>query len=120
MSRAKQFGPIFEKSLTRFGHLDLKSRASPAMKESFRLENQSHMRKDVERQRLYSLCKLCGTTTVLVNFDKVPSARIGLWGRCKGDKDYTHHRYVSVSQSEYEGLKEKSPPERLNWLHYER
>ncbi|EPY38775.1 hypothetical protein AGDE_05154 [Angomonas deanei] len=89
------------------------------MKDVFRLENQKHIKKDVARDRRYRLCTKCGITTVVINFDQVPSARVGLWGRCVNDSDYTHHRFADVSQREYEQLREWPTEKRLNWWRYD-
>lgn len=77
------------------------------------------MRSDT-RERLYAMCVKCGCTTVTVNFDCVPSARVGLWGRCVDSKDYTHHSFATLSAPEYQRLREMSAEARLNWWRYGR
>lgn len=121
MSRASVFGPNSLYSFTRFGSLHRNSGAvmDQRTKDLFRLENQKHMRKDFQRERWYQLCTKCGITTVTVNFEAVPSARIGLWGRCVGDTDYTHHRFVDLSQREYEHIRDAPIEKRLHWWRFE-
>ncbi|CAG9575045.1 conserved hypothetical protein [Leishmania major strain Friedlin] len=121
MSRTNVFGPNSLYSFTKFGALNRSNGVvlSKRMKDTFRLENQKHMRKDFDRERRYRLCQRCGITSVTVNFDQVPSARVGLWGRCVDGKDYTHHRFVELSQREYEQLRDWPIEKRLNWWRYE-
>lgn len=117
MSRASVFGPGSQFSFTRFGAINRADgpELTKRTKDLFRLENQKHMLNDVLRERRYRLCTRCGITTVTVNFDRVPSARIGLWGRCAGDRDYTHHRFVELSQREYQHIRDWPVPKRLSW-----
>ncbi|ESL07646.1 hypothetical protein TRSC58_04661 [Trypanosoma rangeli SC58] len=123
MSRSNAFGPGSQFSFTKFGALN----RSPSnvvlnkrVKDVFRLENQRHIRNDVDRERRYRFCTKCGITSVTVNFNVVPSARIGLWGRCVDDKDYTHHNLVELSQREHKELRELPVKERIHWWRYER
>nr|CCC94656.1 conserved hypothetical protein [Trypanosoma congolense IL3000] len=122
MSRSTVFGPGSMYSFTKFGSFSRApvSDMNKRMKDVFRLENQKHIRNDLDRERRYRFCTRCGITTVTINFNVVPSARIGLWGRCADDKDYTHHRTVDLSQREYELLRELPVKERLHWWRYGR
>ncbi|EPY31885.1 hypothetical protein STCU_03139 [Strigomonas culicis] len=121
MSRSSVFGPGSLYSFTKFGPLNRNNGVvlSKRMKDVFRLENQKYMKNDHDRERRYRLCTRCGITTVTVNFDQVPSARVGLWGRCVDDKDYTHHRFAALSQGEYEHIRDWPLEKRLNWWNYE-
>lgn len=121
MSRASVFGPNSLYSFTKFGSLNRNNCPvmSKRMKDAFRLENQRYMLRDTERERRYRLCTKCGITTVTVNFDKVPSARVGLWGRCVNDRDYTHHRFAELSRREYEHIRDWNIDKRLNWWRFE-
>jgi hypothetical protein len=112
MSRANVTGAFSNYSLTKFGRFK-DAPANKAMKAACRLESQSYMKRDSSRLRQYALCQKCGNTTVMVNFDQVPSARVGLWGRCVDDKDYTHHKYYPITQREYEQLRELPPTDRI-------
>ncbi|RNF02997.1 hypothetical protein TraAM80_06047 [Trypanosoma rangeli] len=123
MSRSNVFGPGSQFSFTKFGALN----RSPSnivlnkrVKDVFRLENQRHIRNDMDRERRYRFCTKCGITSVTVNFNVVPSARIGLWGRCVDDKDYTHHNLVELSEREHKELRELPVRERIHWWRYER
>lgn len=121
MSRSTVFGPGSLYSFTKFGALNRSS--APTLdkrtKDLCRLESQKYMRKDSTRERRYRLCTRCGATTVTVNFDQVPSARIGLWGRCVDDKDYTHHRFVDLSAREHAIIRDWAPEKRMHWWRYE-
>ncbi|CCW70857.1 unnamed protein product [Phytomonas sp. Hart1] len=122
MSRSNVFGPNSLYSFTKFGAIP-RSHAFEANKRTrdlFRLESQRHMQRDFNRERRYRFCVRCGITTVMVNFDCVPSARIGLWGRCVNDSDYTHHRFAQLTQREHARLTEWPVERRLNWWLYER
>ncbi|KEG12579.1 hypothetical protein DQ04_01601040 [Trypanosoma grayi] len=123
MSRSTVFGPGSQFSFTKFGTL-ARNRTDVTlnrrMKDAFRLENQKHIRNDVDRERRYRFCTKCGITSVTINFNTVPSARIGLWGRCVNDKDYTHHNLMELSQREYEQLREWPVERRVHWWRYER
>ncbi|RNF21161.1 uncharacterized protein Tco025E_03604 [Trypanosoma conorhini] len=122
MSRSNVFGPGSQFSFTKFGALNRNPTnvvLNRRVKDVFRLENQKHIRSDVDRERRYRLCTKCGITSVTVNFNVVPSARIGLWGRCVDDKDYTHHNLVELSQREYEELRELPVNERIHRWRYE-
>lgn len=137
MSRSTVFGPNSLFSFTKFGSFPVQHQRMVAAKESslygtsastnsgnkrlkdlFRLENQKHIRKDATRERQYRFCVQCGTTTMTVNFSQVPSARLGLWGRCVDNKDYTHHRFADISAEEYRKLREWPAAKRLNWWRY--
>ncbi|CBH16915.1 uncharacterized protein TEOVI_000609900 [Trypanosoma equiperdum] len=123
MSRSTVFGPGSLYSFTKFGSFNrspTNCTLNKRMKDIFRLENQKHIRNDFDRERRYRMCTKCGITTVTINFNNVPSARVGLWGRCADDKDYTHHRMVDITQREYEVLRESPVEKRLNWWRYER
>ena len=121
MSRANVFGPNSLYSFTKFGALNRSNGVvlNKRMKDVFRLENQKHMRNDFDRERRYRFCTRCGITSVTVNFDRVPSARVGLWGRCVNDQDYTHHRFTELSQREYEQVRDWPVEKRLNWWRFE-
>lgn len=120
MSRSAVFGPNSLYSFTKFGSLNRHGTppVSRRLKDLFRLENQKHMRNDATRERRYAFCVRCGITTVTVNFDAVPSARIGLWGRCANDSDYTHHSFTEISPTEYKKLREWPVEKRLHWWRY--
>lgn len=121
MSRATVFGPGSTNSFTKFGSLMKPSDPIPQrLRDLARLESQKHVKRDLLRERRYGFCKKCGNTSVLVGFDSTPSARIGLWGRCRDDKDYTHHDFMSVSQAEYERLRDMPVDRRLNYWAFER
>eukprot|EP00796_Vickermania_ingenoplastis_P003744 gene3744-2640_t len=109
MSRANAFGPNSLYSFTRFGSFPKRDGIAPCR------SNQRHMLKDTARERRYAMCTRCGITTMTVNFDQVPSVRIGLWGRCADDKDYTHHRFVDLAPGEYRRLREMTVKKRLDW-----
>ena len=123
MSRAKVFGPNSTFSFTKLGQLD-RDRAADSIskrtKDLIRLESQRFVQKDSTRERRYNFCTKCGITTVTIGFDKTPSARIGLWGRCVDNKDYTHHRMTHVSQGEYQRLRDMPVQERLSFWRYQR
>ena len=114
LDRASVCGPGWDLSMTRFGKITQPGTAGP--KERFRLEAQKHMRNDTTRTRQYALCKKCGSMHVVVNFDVIPSARIGLWGKCVGGRDYTHHEFVAVSQSQYVRMQQMMPAQRITWF----
>lgn len=137
MSRVSAFGPNSLFSFTRFGSFPVQhqrlvseresriygastgsSSGNKRLKDLFRLENQKHIRNDLTRERRYSFCVKCGTTTMTVNFNHVPSARLGLWGRCVDGLDYTHHRFAQISPEEYRKLREWPASKRLNWWRY--
>jgi hypothetical protein len=121
MSRAKVFGAGSTFSLTKFGEIVPPSVPVPKrMKDMARLEAQKSIMAESVRRRRYNFCTQCGSTTLSIGFDETPSARIGLWGRCVGNKDYTHHRFVSVAKGEYDRLREMTTEERLNHWRYER
>ncbi|KAH9586528.1 hypothetical protein LSM04_007696 [Trypanosoma melophagium] len=123
MSRSTVFGPGSQFSFTKFGALRRTNSnvvLNRRVKDIFRLENQKHIRSDVDRERRYRFCTKCGITTVTINFSAVPSARIGLWGRCVNDKDYTHHNFVELSRREYEQLRDSPVEKRVHWWRYER
>ena len=120
MSRSGVLGPGSVNSLTRHGVLNRTQVAAKRLKDLFRLESQKHVRNDVDRERRYLFCPKCNTTTVTINFDKMPSARVGLWGRCVDDKDYTHHTFHAVSQSEYMRMRDMSAEERGSYWRFER
>ncbi|EAN98690.1 hypothetical protein TcYC6_0075370 [Trypanosoma cruzi] len=125
MSRSNVFGPGSQFSFTKFGALNRATTATnfalnKRVKDIFRLENQKHIRNDLDRERRYRFCTKCGITSVTINFNAVPSARIGLWGRCVDDRDYTHHKLVELSQREYEQLRELPVKERIHWWRYDR
>ena len=83
-------------------------------KSKWRLDEQPHMRGDT-RERKHALCRLCGSLTVTVNFSNVPSARLGMWGRCKDGKDFTHHRFVVIAEDHYKALRDRNVAERVRW-----
>lgn len=128
MSRTSVFGPNSLYSFTRFGSLNRQGSnaargntgepTNKRLKDLFRLENQKHIRRDNNRDRRYQFCVRCGITTMTVNFDQVPSARIGLWGRCVDDRDYTHHSFADLSAAEYRKLREWPTLKRLSWWRY--
>lgn len=126
MSRSTIFGPGSLYSFTKFGGLQRSAgltgstAANKRLKDLFRLENQKHIRKDELRERKYQFCTRCGITSVTINFNEVPSARIGLWGRCVDEKDYTHHRFAELSQAEYKKLREWPVNKRLDWWRYDK
>jgi hypothetical protein len=120
MSRSGVIGPGSLTSFTRHGVLNRNVTAPHRLKALFRLENQKHVRNDSQRERRYLFCPKCNTTTVTINFDQMPSARIGLWGRCVDGRDYTHHKFVGVSQADYMTLREMAPEERGSWWRFER
>lgn len=121
MSRVNAIGPNSLYSFTKFGTFQRGNGTvlSKRMKDAFRLENQKYMLRDANRERRYRFCTRCGITSVTVNFDQVPSARIGLWGRCADERDYTHHHLVELSQQEYEKVREWPIDKRLNWWRFE-
>ncbi|CCW63447.1 unnamed protein product [Phytomonas sp. EM1] len=122
MSRSNVFGANSLFSFTKFGAIPRNTafEANKRTRYLFSLENQKHIQRDHQRERRYRFCVQCGIITVTVNFDRVPSARIGLWGRCVDDRDYTHHRFVELTQREHARLKEWPVERRLNWWRYER
>lgn len=93
---------------------------SQRLKNAFRLESQDHMLKDYQREREYKFCLKCGSTTVTVNFENVPSARVGLWGRCDEGKDYTHHKFVTLTSAEYQKMREWPLDRRLSYWRFEK
>lgn len=97
-----------------------KSRISPQIKERIRLENQKFMTSDNTRERRYALCKRCGRLNLTVNFDQLPSARIGLHGTCVDDKDFTHHRMVEVTSEDYKTMTQMDLKKRLTFYYFER
>ena len=102
-------------SLTKFGKF-AKYTASQSEKEYMRMSNQKYIKEDGKRQKIFSLCRKCGNIRFTVNLDKVPSARIGLWGTCVNGLDYRHHSWISIREVEYQSLKNLDLRERLN--HY--
>jgi hypothetical protein len=96
------------------------------LKDKFRLERQRHMQREAAlaasstsataavRTRRYVLCKRCGAASVLVNFDQVPSARVGMFGRCANEGDYTHHRFSTITAEEYQRLQSVPRAERVS------
>lgn len=94
------------------------------LKERFRLEKQKHIKEeDAEasarnmiRPRQYTVCTKCGISSLVINFDAVPSARIGMYGVCENGKDYTHHAFRVISKQDYERMQDLSKKERLQWL----
>ncbi|CUG87547.1 Hypothetical protein, putative [Bodo saltans] len=121
MSRASVFGPGSTYSLTKLGKLNLNGEViSKRLRDASRIENNAKIAANTTRDRKYNLCTKCGTTTVTIGFDQTPSARLGLWGRCVDDKDYTHHKYVVLSKGEYEALRDLPLDERLSRWRFER
>ena len=99
-------GPGGLGSLTKYGMMKPASFKAPEyLKRQFRLESQKHMTQqkgtDDGRRRDYNICTKCGLISVVVNFRRVPSARLGMWGECKGGRDYTHHRLAPMTQAQY-------------------
>lgn len=109
----------------KYGLLDV-ANVPPAPRElinKFRLENQKHIKKEdatlapsERRQRQHMLCQKCGTMKLTINFDKAPSARIGMFGVCVGGTDYTHHRFHVLTSDQYRLLGPLPPNERLKWF----
>ena len=110
---ASSTGGLF--SVTRFGKLAQHS-ATSSEKEYMRLSSQRYIRQDKEREKVYSMCRKCGNTRMTVNWDRIPSARIGLWGTCVNGLDYRHHAWIPIKESEYQSLKPLERRDRLN--HY--
>uniref|UniRef100_A0A7S4KHF5 Uncharacterized protein n=1 Tax=Paramoeba aestuarina TaxID=180227 RepID=A0A7S4KHF5_9EUKA len=100
-------------SLTKFGKF-ARYTATPSEKEYMRMSNQKYIIEDTKRQKMYTLCRKCGNIRMTVNLDKVPSARIGLWGTCVNGLDYRHHSWVQIRSHEYQELKNLELRERLN------
>lgn len=98
------------------------------LKDRFRLEKQKHIKeedaeaasKNCTRPRQYTVCTKCGVSSVVINFDAVPSARLGMYGTCEGGKDYTHHKFRVVSKEDYERMQSMAMRERIQWLFQER
>lgn len=123
MSRAKVFGPGSVGSMTKWGQLPTRSTVKPVpqrLKDMARIHAQKLIASDTTREWRYAFCRECGVTTVLVGFDETPSARIGLWSRCKDDRDYTHHKMVTIARAEYDKLKEWPVERRLTYWAFER
>jgi hypothetical protein len=104
--------------MTNLGQVDTKLRVHPLIKDRFRLAGKSVFKNDT-RQRNYAMCNVCGKTHTVVNFEAVPSARIGLFGRCKGDKDYTHHKFTFITQTQYDKMQAMEVEQRVTWLLFE-
>ncbi len=93
------------------------------LKDRFRLEKQKHIKEEdaeTARTRQYTVCTKCGVSSVVINFDAVPSARIGMYGTCVDGKDYTHHKFRVIPKFDYERMQDMSKKERLQWLFQER
>jgi hypothetical protein len=121
MSRSTVFGPGSTFSLTKYGKLKMPVEPIPRrMRDASRIENNAKIAANTARERRYSLCSKCGTTTVTIGFDQTPSARLGLWGRCTEAKDYTHHKFVALSKGEYDVLRDLPVDERLSRWRFER
>lgn len=121
MSRSTIFGPGSTSSLTRLGQIAVPRDTIPKrLRDAARLENNKLVSAEQMRTRRYKFCTKCGSTTVLIGFDTTPSARVGLWGKCVDNKDYTHHKYVELAKGEYEVLRDLPIDERLNRWRFER
>jgi hypothetical protein len=121
MSRSTVFGPGSTFSLTKYGKLKAPVEPIPRrLRDACRIENNAKIAANTTRERRYSLCSKCGTTTVTIGFDQTPSARLGLWGRCTEAKDYTHHKFVALSKGEYDVLRDLPVDERLSRWRLER
>ena len=107
-------------SLTKFGKLYLPGTVPREDKERLRLGNQQYIRDDVTRERLYTFCKKCGNTRMTINFNLLPSARIGLWAKCRNGLDYRHHLWVKILEEDYQRMKDMNLGERLNYFIFER
>ena len=90
------------------------------LKERFRLEKQKHVRDEEKagtpRPRQYTMCSKCGLSTIVINFDAVPTARIGMFGTCKNGTDYTHHKFSVVTKEDYDMMKSMTKEERVQWM----
>lgn len=112
--RDEVVGPGGLGSLTRFGKLHVNHAVPEHMRRVARLENQSRMKQDT-RERRYAICTKCGVTTLTVNFDKMPSARLGIFGECADGQDYTHHRWSPLTGEEYKSLATVPFDKRVDW-----
>ena len=81
-----------------------------------RLSSQEFIVSDKDRTKKYSLCRKCGMTRMTVNWDVVPSARVGLYGECRNGLDYRHHNWIDIRGSDFQALKNMDCRDRLN--HY--
>ncbi len=111
-------GPGSAQSLSRFGPMADPQPTPDYLKRKFRLSLQKHMQKD-SREKRYAFCSRCGLTTMTVNFDRVPSARLGLFGKCKDGRDFTHHKFTTLKESEYRALQSVKMEDRATWLNFD-
>jgi hypothetical protein len=88
--------------------------------EAIRLTNQKRIRKDSSRSRECAFCKRCGALTYAINFDRVPSAYIGLHVKCIGGDQFTKHEYVKLTEAEWRVMTKMPVKERVNWYLFER
>lgn len=121
--RAKFVGPHSQFSLTKHGELvnPRQNQQSKYERDMSRLTLQKFVINDPERQReaMYHICRKCGLTTVVFGFERTPSARLGLFGRCRDDLDYTHHAFRRISKSQYEELRDVNRDERLTKVFFD-
>ena len=107
-------------SVTKFGKPSFPYPVPTGDKERLRLANQKHIQQDTSREKVYTFCKKCGNTRMTVNFNNLPSARIGLWTKCRNGMDYRHHVWVQILREDYIKMKEMELKERLNYYIFDR
>jgi hypothetical protein len=80
-------------------------------KDIMRLRTKQHL-KGVAME--FHLCKKCGMTTTTAGFSRTPSARLGMFGRCAADLDYTHHHFVPLTADEHSKLEDIPREQRVS------
>ncbi len=110
---------------SRFGYIDtarVPGQTRTAL-QKIKLENQKHIRKEMremspseQRKRQFVICQKCGVLNMVINFDKIPSARVGMFGLCTDGADFTHHKFAVISGDQYRMLQEKDIRDRLDWF----
>jgi len=111
-------------SVTRYGRIDpnapVKDERTHEMKNksNWRLVNQKGYSAS-SREKSFLFCKRCAVLRAMVNYEALPSARLGIMGKCKGG-DYRSHRWVKLSEAEYHQIKALPVDERQSHFYFDR
>ena len=72
------------------------------------------------RLRQHALCRKCGCLTTTLNFDRVPSSRIGAWSRCRDNTSFVHHQFIGITVADHRQMQCMSAADRLDWFIFDR
>lgn len=98
-----------------------KTKVSPYVMSKIRMQVQRQWQRDhkIGRTHNFALCKRCGITCAMANFDMLPTPRGGLGTQCRGDT-YDHHEFIAINEAEYDKMKDVPEQKRLTWFRFDR